>query len=316
MTPFLIDRRAVPFVAAPFAVRPKLMNLIRDVSFAAALVVAFGGAASAQDLKNSCRDEAQAMCGKSDISLAECMEKFDLWPKVPNECVGELQTMIEMEREVEREQSGTFILYGYSHGGALLDGPGLEHREVGTLLDSDWLEIVEDTDIWSDGYKWFRVETPIGAGFHWGGTICTESDGAVEGVRGTCDLLGQAEKTFAQVWDETPLALDSALLVEGPATGFGGYVPRRDQVYTPGETIYIYAEPRAFGYGKNGRLHTINLVFDLLLLDDTGEALFQQDEFGAFNFQSHLRNKEVMFNADISADLPPGAYTLTIMVRD
>lgn len=143
--------------------------------------------ALAQDLETWCRDDALTRCGDPDMSLAICMDEFDLWPVVPNECIGDLQTMIEMDREFEQQQSG--ITLGFSYGGALHDGPGPERGEMGSLLASDWLEIVEDTGIWLDGYKWFLVETPIGTGYHWGGNFCTEGEDVIEGVYGTCDQL-------------------------------------------------------------------------------------------------------------------------------
>ncbi len=290
------------------------MTIVRQTASAVASLLLIAGTAFAQDLQNWCRDDALARCGDPSLSLATCMDDFDLWPVVPNECIGDLQTMIEMDREFEQQESG--IVFGFSFGGILYDGPGREYGELGGLVGGDWLDLMEDTEISLDGYKWFLVDTPIGTGYHWGGNFCTEGEEAVEGVFGTCDQLAMAEETFGLLWDEASLSLDPALLVEGPATGFGLYIPRRDQTYAQGETIYIYAEPRAFGYGQRGRLHTIDLLFDLALFDDSGDILFEQEEFGAVSFQSHRRNKEIMFNADISADLPPGDYSLGIVARD
>jgi len=163
------------------------MNLIRSTASAAAVLLLLGGAASAQDLNNWCREEVMAMCRGPGMSLADCMETFDLWPAVPNECVGDLQTMIEMDTEFEQQQGRDAGMFGYSYGGILRAGPGIQYRKLASLENSDWLEIMEDTGIWFDGYKWFLVETPLGYGYHWGGIFCMEGSSFVEGVFGRCN---------------------------------------------------------------------------------------------------------------------------------
>ena len=128
--------------------------------------------------------------------------------------------------------------------------------------------------------------------------------------------LKDAEALYQQLWSEAPLTFDVALFTEGPATGYGAYIARRDNTFDAGETLFIYAQPSSFGFGKSGRLHTIDLLFDIAILDSTDEMIFQQDAFGSFAFQSYEQNREIMFNADITADLPPGDYVLQLRVRD
>lgn len=161
------------------------MNLNLIAVAAALFLFPFGHAAVAQDLNNWCRQKAQSMCEDPGMSLAACMENYDLWPAVPNECVGDLQTMIEMEREFQQQRQ-TDRITGYSYGGVLRSGPGTQYSRLAGLLESDWLEVLEDTGIWFDGYRWFRVNTSVGAGYHWGGIFCVAGSGSLDGVFSRC----------------------------------------------------------------------------------------------------------------------------------
>lgn len=164
------------------------MPFIRIAASAATYLVLFAGTTQAQDLQNWCQDAARSMCGSHDISLAECMNHDDIWSRVPNECIGDLQTMIEMEREyAEEQQHSPSAISGLSYGGILRGGPGIQHRRLGSLRESDWLEILDDTGVWYEGYQWFRVSTSIGIGYHWGGIFCTQGASLVEGVFSSCN---------------------------------------------------------------------------------------------------------------------------------
>lgn len=188
----------------------RLRHLAPAAIVSAALSVA---SAQAQGLNAWCEDHARRSCGDEarNLSLADCMNEYDAWPSLPNECVGEIQTMIEMEREAladtgrRRQEPGLqgggpwtgseprrrgergWNMMGYSYGGILREGPGVQFRRVGRLRDGEPFDILDDTGIWFDGYKWFRVSSSQGTGFHWGGIFCTEGGEAVEGVFGSCN---------------------------------------------------------------------------------------------------------------------------------
>lgn len=142
--------------------------------------------AQAQELMTWCEVEARRMCDdpRRNLRLADCLNDYDLWPAVPNECVGDLQTMVEMEREADSE-TNAFGVSGFSYGGILREGPGVEFRRMGSLVEGEFIEVLDETGIWWDGYQWFRVSTPIGTGFHWGGIFCTEG-ASVAGALDVC----------------------------------------------------------------------------------------------------------------------------------
>jgi uncharacterized protein YraI len=68
----------------------------------------------------------------------------------------------------------------------LRSGPGQEFSRVASLREGDSIEIIGDPDVWMDGYKWFKVRTPRGVGFHWGGILCIPSDTPPAGVYSNC----------------------------------------------------------------------------------------------------------------------------------
>ena len=96
-----------------------------------------------------------------------------------------MQTIIENEREAMQQQDNNFNLvnlYGQSYGGALREGPSADYAQIGTIYAGDSVEILEDPNVWYDGYKWLKVRTPQGVGYHWGGRICSPHNVTPTGV--------------------------------------------------------------------------------------------------------------------------------------
>lgn len=151
------------------------------------------GPVAAQALDPWCEQQARLTCGDRDgvLSMTDCSSEPDFWSGIPNECVGDLQTMVEMEREAGvgggSASSPVGTMLGFSYGGVLREGPGMDFRRIASLRDGDEIEILEDTGIWFDGYKWFRVATARGTGFHWGGIFCHEGGASVDGILSSCN---------------------------------------------------------------------------------------------------------------------------------
>ncbi|MCF6369661.1 SH3 domain-containing protein [Rhizobium halophilum] len=142
------------------------------VSFVAAVLsLASSNAASAQD-SDQCFKIAAILCG--DEGLTPCMSKPNMMSQLPPKCVGDIQPMVEMGRKGQAEQNArntaqNDTMTGMSYGGVLRSGPGMEYRRVASLREGDQIEILEDTGVWFNDYKWYVVATPHGTGYHWGG---------------------------------------------------------------------------------------------------------------------------------------------------
>jgi thiamine pyrophosphokinase len=132
------------------------------------------------------------ICGAGQ-SITDCAYDGTMWNYVPDVCIGDFQTAIENEREYYEQQAGdgqapaggSGALTGYSYGGNLRTGPDDSYPSVAVLAEGDWLDIVENSGVYLDGYAWFYVRTPHGEGYQWGGIICSEG-GYIDGVYSTC----------------------------------------------------------------------------------------------------------------------------------
>lgn len=133
--------------------------------------------------------------------------------------------------------------------------------------------------------------------------------GAVTAARGVLDA----------VWDETPgIEFTDTLLVIAPASGFGIYNPRADNIYKLAEPIVIYAEPFGYGYGSPGEgLYSIGFFVDLQVQTETGEILGDVPNVTELDMSSRYPNKEFQANITYNLDgIPAGKYRLITTLRD
>ena len=129
--------------------------------------------------------------------------------------------------------------------------------------------------------------------------------------------LEAAEAAYQAAWDAVPIGFRKGLFVEGPATAFGSYVPREDDVFAPNEEVHIYVEPVGFAYEARGRLNAVRLTFDLALYDRSGKELFRQERFSNFTYQGRAKVHELYLNMNIElSGIPPAQYEIAVIARD
>jgi hypothetical protein len=151
----------------------------------AALLMLVVGSAHAQS-DDYCSQQARQVCGDNQ-TIGQCFDDQRMWNSIDADCTGAVQTMIETEREATQDSNYSAVsLYGTSYGGVLRSGPGQEFSKVASIQEGDSVEIIEDPEVWMDGYKWFKVRTPRGVGYHWGGIFCIPSDTPPAGVYSNC----------------------------------------------------------------------------------------------------------------------------------
>lgn len=121
---------------------------------AAGLSIAAGSLApaSAQGFAPACEREVKDLCGR--ISVGRCFQDESLWNSVSPRCTGDIQTMIEMEREALEQQAEDNqsrrqaadadggIQRGRSYGGILRAGPGMEFSKLGSLQPDDDINLL------------------------------------------------------------------------------------------------------------------------------------------------------------------------------
>ncbi len=131
--------------------------------------------------------------------------------------------------------------------------------------------------------------------------------------------VNEAREILSAVWDESPgLGFTDSLLVLEPASGFGIFNPRADNVYKLAEPIVIYAEPFGYGYGSPGEgLYSIGFFVDLQVQDDGGEILGDVPNVTELDMSSRYANKEFQANITYNLDgIPAGKYRLITTLRD
>ena len=65
---------------------------------------------------------------------------------------------------------------GYSYGGKVRSGPGMQYRQVGSLREGDGILILNGTGAMMNGYEWFQIRYRNGrTGYQWGGLMCSQS---------------------------------------------------------------------------------------------------------------------------------------------
>jgi len=139
-----------------------------------------------------CSNRVQKICG--DGSIAQCFQDDSKWSTVGMECEGAVQTLIENESDADA-QSDTVItavgMEGFAYGGKLRQGPSMNTPKKASIALGDKITVLEDSGVWMNNYKWFKVRTPRGTGYLWGGIFCLPGDLLPEGVADNCQMLNQ-----------------------------------------------------------------------------------------------------------------------------
>ncbi|MDI6849548.1 MAG: hypothetical protein QME69_07125 [Candidatus Saccharicenans sp.] len=130
--------------------------------------------------------------------------------------------------------------------------------------------------------------------------------------------LEKAEAIRDKVWEEAPLILANVRLVKGQNNTYGVYEPEEDNVYSDGETIYLYLEPAGYKITKNeDGSYQFRFLADFQLVAEDGEILGGQERFADLPFKSWHPNKEVAltFNYNFSG-FTAGNYKIITTVHD
>jgi len=125
-------------------------------------------------------------------------------------------------------------------------------------------------------------------------------------------------EALVAVWDELPLSVRNATLVEGTPKGFGQYKRRASNSFKPDEPVTVYAE--LYGYGVTlpatpGYIRELSA--DLALVDAAGAVRANQIGFWSSSerFETRPLEMHLSFSATLSA-FPPGDYVLRFTVHD
>lgn len=172
------------------------MGIRKGGWLALAFLAASGTTALAAEARSDeeCAKVATRLCGAK--ALGDCFQDDSMWGKAGFDCEGAIQTLIENEvdaAQAEKDAVPAVGRAGMSYGGVLRKAPSMTSPKVTSLKIGDKLEVVEDPDIWMDDYKWFKVRTAKGTGYHWGGIFCIPGDKLPGGVFDACQYMKSAQ---------------------------------------------------------------------------------------------------------------------------
>jgi hypothetical protein len=133
----------------------------------------------------------------------------------------------------------------------------------------------------------------------------------------TAESAAAMHDAAAELWLQTPFAFARSTFVTDDAPRYGAYDPRPDNTFPAGEVLLVYAEPVGFGWRKESDLYFIDQVVDAALLSTDGDVLWEQKEFGRFDFSSRRRFMDYFLNLSLNiTGLPKGEFVLRYIVTD
>ena len=145
--------------------------------------------------------------------------------------------------------------------------------------------------------------------------LCAPLPATAETSLSAYDAVREA---LVAVWDELPLSVRNATLVDGTPKGFGQYERRGSKSFKPDEPVTVYAE--LYGYGVSDKAnggYIRDLSADLALVDASGAVRANQIGFWSSSetFEQRPLEMNLSFSATLSA-FPPGDYLLRFTVHD
>lgn len=119
-------------------------------------------------------------------------------------------------------------------------------------------------------------------------------------------------------WAESPLVLENAMFVKGDTNSYGIYEPRENDVFAPGEPIYLYLEPAGHIVTRNpAGYYEFGFKVDFQIVDESGTVLGGQTDFATMPFKSWNINTEMSLTFTYTfSGLGKGKYKIITQVSD
>ena len=156
-------------------------------------------------------------------------------------------------------------------------------------------------------------------------TITSPTTITTDGNNTPAMTLEAARQQYLAVWNQTEFQIAFNTYIEpGSATGYGIFEERaNDNVFRPGETIQLYAEPEGFGHqpirdNARNTLYSIDLAADIILSDVNGNELATIEDLPVPDIVSHRQNTELHLTLTLTQDspFPVGDYIVSYIVYD
>lgn len=124
------------------------------------------------------------------------------------------------------------------------------------------------------------------------------------------------EQALERVRTEAPLVIVNSTVVSRPAQYFGDYEPRANAVFSKGQTLNFYAEPKNL-VSRVGAKYEPAFEVDMEVLSADGKAVAKQPRFVSFRLPTKSPVQDIFLNLDVKlTGAPSGRYTIRFVVRD
>ena len=155
----------------------------------------------------------------------------------------------------------------------------------------------------------------------------TTTDGGIDNNNNSqATSLEAARQQYLQVWNQTEFQIGFNTFIEpGSAPGYGVYEERENNnIFRPGETIQLYAEPVGFGRqpiideDTGNTLYSIDLAADIILSDVNGNEIATIEDLPMPDIISHRQNTELHLTLTVTQEspFPVGDYIVSYIVHD
>lgn len=108
--------------------------------------------------------------------------------------------------------------------------------------------------------------------------------------------LAAMDKATTVIWLRSPLTISKAFLVTKPATGFGEYEKKPDNIYVKNSNLRVYTELTGYDWEKVDGHYKIDVSVDVRLKNASGKVIWSKKEFGAFRPAKRIQFKNLYIN--------------------
>ena len=129
--------------------------------------------------------------------------------------------------------------------------------------------------------------------------------------------IADLERQLEQARKDAPITVVPFVAVTKPAPYYGGYEPRKDNVFRKGEKMFFYAEPKNLIYPRNAQgVYQPAFDVDLEITGPTGETI-KQPKFASLKLDTRSRIQDLYLNLNVSLNsAPAGVYKVKFVIRD
>lgn len=133
------------------------------------------------------------------------------------------------------------------------------------------------------------------------------------------EAIKELETVLTLIRPKAKLEFNKVQFVKDDPPGYGIFQPRENNIFSSGETIFIYGEPKNFTIKEIEKdIFEIYLKEDLFLLDQENNILLGQIDILEYHTQTRSPSSDIFFTNYITQEepFPPGKYKIRIVIKD